>query len=77
MSYTSESKIPSTVKLSQLLNVVELLGYKKVRDDSNVPNIVGSYFWLDENDYRSWYGVELLVYRENSFAPAERGQDEI
>jgi len=64
MSYTSESKIPSTVKLSQLQEVVDLLGYKKIRDRLNIPNMVGSYFWLDENDYRSWYGVELQIYRK-------------
>jgi hypothetical protein len=64
MSYTSESKIQSVVKLPQLQGVVELLGYKKIRDDLNVPGMVGSYFWYDENDYRSWYGVELQIYRE-------------
>jgi hypothetical protein len=64
MSYTSQSKLPSTVKLSQLQEVVGLLGYKKVRDHLNVPNMAGSYFWLDNDDYRSWYGVELQIYRD-------------
>ncbi|HZR73733.1 hypothetical protein [Bradyrhizobium sp.] len=64
MSYTSQSKLPSTVKLPQLQEVVELLGYRKIRDDLEIPNQVGSYFWLDENDYRSWYGVELQIYRK-------------
>lgn len=64
MSYTSESKLPSTVKLPQLQEVVELLGYIKIRDTLKIPNQVGSYFWLDENDYRSWYGVELQIYRK-------------
>jgi hypothetical protein len=64
MSYTSESKIPSKVKLSQLQEVVDLLGYKKLRDAPDVPNMVGSYLWYDENDYKSWYGVELQIYRE-------------
>ncbi len=65
MSYTSESKILSTVKLSKLREVIELLGYKKIRDDLRVPNMVGSYFWYDNNDYRSWYGVELQIYSES------------
>lgn len=65
MSYTSESSIPSTVKLSQLKAVIELLGYKKVWDGLDVPNRIGTYFWYDENDYKSWSGVELSIYREN------------
>jgi len=65
MSYSSENAIPSTVKLSQLQEVVDLLGYKKLRSEMDIPNMVGSYFWLDENDYRSWFGVELEIYRVN------------
>ena len=63
MSYTSESKIPKTAKLSQLQEVVDLLGYKKIWNGLKVPNILGNYFWYDENDYRSWTGVELQIYR--------------
>jgi hypothetical protein len=64
MSYTSQSKLTSTAKLSQLQEIVDLLGYKKIRDDLDVPDQVASYFWLDQNDYRSWYGVELQIYRK-------------
>ncbi len=64
MSYTSESHFPNTVKLSQLQEVVELLGYKKFRNSLSVPNMVGSYHWYDENDYKSWYGVELQIYKK-------------
>lgn len=66
MSYTSESKIPKSVKLSQLQEIVELLGYRRVQYGLRVPEMVGSYFWYDENDYRSWSGVELETYREES-----------
>lgn len=65
MSYTSESKFPNTVKLAQLQKVVDLLGYKKFRTNPNLPNMLGSYFWFDENDYRSWTGVELQIYRNS------------
>lgn len=65
MSYTSESKIPGTASETKLREIVELLGYRKVREDRSIPNMVGSYVWYDENDYRSWSGVELQIYREN------------
>ncbi|WP_315806910.1 MULTISPECIES: hypothetical protein [unclassified Bradyrhizobium] len=64
MSYTSESKLPNTVKLSQLQEVIELLGYKKIGNPLDIPNQVSSYFWLDENEYKSWTGVELQIYRK-------------
>ncbi|MGO4722435.1 MULTISPECIES: hypothetical protein [unclassified Inquilinus] len=64
MSYTSESKISSTAKLSQLREVVELLGYKKIQDGLSIPDKVGSYFWYNEDDYKSWSGVELQIYRK-------------
>jgi hypothetical protein len=63
MSYTSGSKIPKSANLSQLQEVIDLLGYKKLRSDIKVRNMVGSYFWYDEKDYRSWTGVELQIYR--------------
>jgi hypothetical protein len=64
MSYTSTSKLPRAAKLGQLQEVIELLGYRRIRDNLKIPNIVGSYFWHEENDYKSWSGVELQVYRK-------------
>lgn len=64
MSYTSESEIPKTAKLSYVQDVVALLGYKKVQDDLDVPNRIASYFRYEDADYQSWAGVELNIYRE-------------
>ncbi len=64
MSYTSESEIPKTAKLSHVQDVIALLGYKKVQDDLDVPNRIASYFRYEEADYQSWAGVELDIYRE-------------
>ena len=65
MSYTSTSTVLSTVKLARLREIVELIGYMKIRNELNVSNMVGNYFWYEENDYQSWSGVELQVYRQN------------
>lgn len=64
MSYTSESELPKDTNLRRVLDVIELLGYRSAKDGLQVPNRVGNYFWYEENEYKSWTGVELDVYRE-------------
>jgi hypothetical protein len=65
MSYSSENELPEGTSLRRLLDVVELLGYRKVRDGLRVPNRIGGYFWYDENEYKSWSGVELNIFKYN------------
>ena len=65
MSYSSRSQLPAGTKLRRVLQVVDLLGYQRVRETLRVPNMIGSYYWYDGNDYRSWNGVELHVYNDN------------
>lgn len=65
MSYTSRNELPAGTNLKRVLQIVDLLGYRRMRDTLRVPNMVSSYHWYDEADYRSWYGVELQVYKEN------------
>jgi hypothetical protein len=54
MSYSSTNTLPNTVKLRQLQQVIDLLGYGKIPKHPDLPNMVGNYFWLDNDDYRSW-----------------------
>ena len=63
MSYTSESELPEGTTLRRVLEVVELLGYRSVKDDLRIPNRVGNYFWYEEKEYKSWTGVELDIYQ--------------
>jgi hypothetical protein len=65
MSYTSESALSRSTKLTQLEELVALLGYKKSDDGLEVPARIGGYFWYDEEDYRSYVGVELDIYRRS------------
>ena len=62
MSYTSNSELREGANLRRVLEVVELLGYRSAKDGLRIPNRVGSYMWYEENEYRSWTGVELNVY---------------
>ncbi|MFA4919766.1 MAG: hypothetical protein WC581_11010 [Thermodesulfovibrionales bacterium] len=63
MSYSSLNKLNSNAKVKDIVEIIDLLGYKctgllrsgevgKIRD----------YFWFDEKDYHSWSGVELSIY---------------
>ncbi len=62
MSYTSENEIPKTTNIAHVREVIELLGYHKAKDGLRIPDRVGSYYWYDRNDYKSWSGVELDLY---------------
>lgn len=66
MSYESENVLPAGCSLSRLKEVVELLGYKAVSDGLQVPSRVGCYYWHDPQEYKSWTGVELDLYRDGS-----------
>lgn len=63
MSYTSISFVRPSATLSQVREIVELLGYRRISDGLKVANRVGGYIWYDEVDYRSWSGVELDIYK--------------
>jgi len=63
MSYTSESVLKPGTSLSQVRELVSLLGYRKVTDGLVVPGRTDSFFWFEEKDYRSFVGVELDIYR--------------
>ena len=66
MSYESESVLPKTATLVNVQEIVELLGYQKSTSSLHVPNLVDSYHWYEEEDYRSFVGVELGIYRDPS-----------
>jgi len=66
MSYTSESFFESHNNFfDSLKKIIELLGFVKINDGLKVPNRVGSYFWFENEDYKSWAGVELDIYKDN------------
>ncbi|MEA9567370.1 hypothetical protein [Polynucleobacter sp. AP-Nickl1-40-C4] len=63
MSYTSTSILKASTTISQVQDVIDLLGYKRVRDGVKIPNRISGYFWAEEVDYQSWAGVELDIYK--------------
>jgi hypothetical protein len=63
VSYTSTSTFSRPATLEQIIDVVELLDYKRFRPLPGVRNLVRSYTWADSRDYKSHSGVELDIYR--------------
>ena len=66
MSYTSTSILSKKISLSQVQDMILLLGYTKLAINSKVPDLAASYFWAEEKDYQSYVGVELDVYRDRA-----------
>jgi hypothetical protein len=67
VSYSSSSTFAASTKQAQLLEIVELLGFRPNRDGLTLPSRVASYYWTD-SDYRSYSGISLDVYRSKSGA---------
>ena len=63
MSYTSTSVLKRSARVTQVKEIIDLLGYRRVTDGLKVPNRIAGYIWYDETDYRSWSGVELDIYK--------------
>ena len=66
MSYTSENRFPSGTKKSEIVKLVELLGYKRYGSfNGEELGRIDEYHWFNDDDYKSWYGVELSIYKDN------------
>jgi hypothetical protein len=65
MSYTSKSILSKNTALKQVREVIQLLGYKKTTDNYKIQNRTDSMIWIGEEDYQSWVGIELSIYKED------------
>lgn len=65
MSYSTENIFPPSVRLPDIREIIELLGYKRIGKHAlKTPNELASYYWFERNDHRSWTGVELSIHRD-------------
>ena len=64
MSYESKSVFSKSTPLNRVREVVQLLGYKKVKDELKTPNCTDYMVWYEESDYKSWVGIELSIFKE-------------
>lgn len=63
MSYCSENRIPLNASLRRIIEVIELLGYIKVRDSLKIEGQVAVYVWNGDKENISFVGIELYVYK--------------
>lgn len=65
MSYCSENLLPLNTPVNRLFEVIELLGYHKVRSIFKIENRIGSYMWYGSDNAISFVGLELDIYKED------------
>ena len=63
MSYCSENLLPLDTPIRRLKEVIDLLGYRKVRNPFKTENLIGSYIWMGNDDSISFVELELNIYR--------------
>jgi hypothetical protein len=63
MSYNSTNLLPSGTSLARVFEIIKLLGYIKTDKKERIPNLVASYYWYQEENYESFVGVELHIYK--------------
>lgn len=63
MSYCSENKLPLETSRYRLFEIIELLGFQKIKDSVKIKGKIGSYFWAGNDENISFVGVELYVYK--------------
>ena len=67
MSHESESTLARDVRIKDVHEFVQLLGYDKhgiFKFESS--RAFEEYSWFDDTDYKSWSGVELTIYTSDS-----------
>jgi len=64
MSYCSENKLPLSAPLNRLVEVIELLGYKKGLDQLKIENQVAFYYWNGDADHISFVGITLHIFKD-------------
>lgn len=71
MSYCSENILPLTTPISRLVEIIELLGFQKVRDNLQIDNRIGSYMWFGNDNNISFVGIELSIYKKTDCISVE------
>jgi len=64
MSYESQSNLPNTVKIKDLIEFIETFGFIKMyRSELSPEEEIANFYWFEYEEYKSWTGVELGIYK--------------
>lgn len=67
MSYTSENILPEGTKEKDVIDFIKLLGYEFVESwDGQEIGRIKSFNWFNRENYKSWSGIHLSVYKVES-----------
>lgn len=72
MSYSSINRLAQGTSADKVSELVRLLGFdRQASYNSEELGRITNYFWFDQEEYRSWSGVELSVYKEDGLICVE------
>jgi len=72
MSYCSTNILKSDARISDVIEFIQLLGYKLSGSfASEEVGKITSFYWFNEIDYSSWSGVELSIYLKDTIVNIE------
>lgn len=64
MSYESENTLPINTNIKDLIEFIETYDFIKMyRSELSIKEEVASFYWFAYDDYKSWTGVELGIYK--------------
>ncbi|WP_394908092.1 hypothetical protein [uncultured Mesonia sp.] len=66
MSYESQNILPKRTSLKLVKEFLEMLDYRYLGNwDAEELGKIQSYQWFERNDYKSWSGVELSLFKKD------------
>ncbi len=66
MSYESINKLPTKTKIIDIMELIRLLGFKRVlKPRFRAKGELAQYYWFEETDYRSYSGVDLSLGKDS------------
>lgn len=67
MSYSSENRLPLTTPINRLWEIIDLLGFQKIRNSSKIEDQIGAFIWIGNNRDIAFVALELYVYKKDTY----------
>ena len=67
MSYCSENRLPLTTPINRLWEIIDLLGFQKIRNSSKIEDQIGAFIWIGNNRDITFVALELYVYKKDTY----------
>lgn len=66
MSYETQIFLPKNIKIDKLFKFLELNDFVKYYGSAqSKKDIIASFSWFENEDYKSWTGIDLSIYKKD------------